>query len=71
MHDLTVARVNSHMTGITDDITGLCVFQTIHRRTHTSVCRRRMGQVYAKVLVHAHNKPGTVCTIVRLVPPYT
>ena len=45
MHDLTVACVNSHMTGITDDITGLCVFQTIHRRTHTSVCRRRMGQI--------------------------
>ena len=63
VHDLSAARINSHMARIADDIAGLRVFQTVHSRAHTSVRRRRVGQIYAEVLIHAHNKSGTVRTV--------
>lgn len=60
MDNLSVADINSHMTGVAYHIAGLCIFQTIDRCTHASVRRRGMRQAYAKVLVYAHNESGTV-----------
>ena len=40
MNNLTIADIQCHMAGITYQVTGLSIFQTIHRRAYASVrCR--------------------------------
>lgn len=57
MHDLSVAGVDSHMTRVADNITGLRILKTVYSRAYVSVRRRRMRQIHAEVLIYAHDKP--------------
>jgi len=63
MYDLTIADVNSYMPGITDNITRLCLCQTVHLISYKSVPVRGMRQVHTKVFINTHDKTGTVCSI--------
>ena len=37
MDNLTATGINCHVTGIADDITGLCILKSVYRTSHTSV----------------------------------
>lgn len=68
VYNLAVSDINSHMSGITNQITRLCIFQSAHIHTYISVSCRRMRKGYAEVLIYAHYKPGTICTVGKACP---
>ena len=63
MHNITVTDIQSHMAGITDQVSGQGVGQTVHRIPLLSVRRGRVRQRHAEVSVYAHHEAGTVCTV--------
>ena len=63
MDKLSVTCVDSYMTGITYDVAGLRILNTINGCTHISVRSGRMRQAYAEVIINTHNETGTVRTV--------
>lgn len=59
MHDSASAHINSHMTGITDDIARLS-FGIRYAHAAPSHRRRGVGQTDTKVSIYRFDKSGTV-----------
>ena len=63
MYKLPVTCVDSHMAGITYDVTWLCILNPVHRSAHISVCRGRVRQAHTEIVIDTHNESGTVCAV--------
>ena len=63
MNNLTVTDVQCYMTGITDQVSWLCIGKSVNCGTLTAVCRRRMRKAYTEVRIYTHYKSGTVGTV--------
>ena len=63
MNDLTITDIQCHMTGVTDQITGLCIGKSVYCGTLAAVCGRGVRQAYTEVRIYTHYKSGTVSTI--------
>ena len=68
MYNLAVSDINSHMSGITNQIARLCVFQSAYIHAYVSVSSGRMRKGYAEVLIYAHYEPGTIGTVGKACP---
>ena len=63
MNDLSIADIQCYMTGITDQVTGLCIGQSVYCCPLTAVCRRGMREADTKVRIYTHYKSGTIGTV--------
>ena len=63
MNDLSVAGIDAHMTRVAHQITRLRIGKAAHVVTLASVRRGGVRKGNAEVLIHTHNKPGTIRTV--------
>ena len=63
MHNLSVADVDSHMAGIADDVSGLCILQAVHPISLGTIRCRGMGQADTEIRIDAHDEAGTVSAV--------
>ena len=60
MHDLVIADVDSHMTGIEDQVAGFCGLQVFDAFAVSALRPVIMGQIIAEMLIDRFGKSGTV-----------
>ena len=63
MNDLTITDIQCYMTGVTDQVSCLCISQSVNCCTLATVCGRGMRKAYTEVRINTHNKSGAVRTI--------
>ena len=63
VNDLSVTDIQCYMTGVADQVTGLCIGKSVYCSTLAAVCGRGMRQAYAEVRIYTHYKSGTVGTV--------
>ena len=63
MNDLTVTDIQRYMTGVTDQVSCLCISQSVNCCTLAAVCGRGMRKAYTEVRIYTHYKSGTVGTV--------
>ena len=63
MNDLTITDIQCYMTGVTDQVSCLCISQSVNCCTLATVCGRGMRKAYTEVRIYTHYKSGTVGTV--------
>ena len=63
MNDLPTANIQAYMTGITDQVSCLCISQSVNCCTLAAICGRGMRKAYTEVRIYTHYKSGTVGTV--------
>lgn len=63
MDNLSITNVECHMSRVADEVTRLCIGQTVYCGALAAVCRGGMRKAYTEVGIYAHYKPGTVSSI--------
>lgn len=62
MDNLSVARIDSHMAGVADDIARLHLIHT-DAVADAPVCPGRVGKRYPELLIYAHDEAGAVSSV--------
>ena len=63
VNDLSVTDIQCYMTGVADQVSGLCIGKSVNCGALAAVCGRGMRQAYTEVRIHAHYKSGAVRTV--------